>query len=267
MNRMVDRLDRALYPEQSSNWDDCIFRDWVLSNLSPEAIILDIGAGAGIVQQMNFKGMVARVCGIDLDRRVECNPMLDEGYKENPFKAAERRYPVEMPYGFDETYILNMEIPEGYAVDELPKSTKVTFNEDEGFFEYLIAKDDNGIQFRFPPRYTERPTARFMTHMFNMRCQENSIEHRFTKIKHPWTNGQVERMNRTIKEATIQRYHYDRHEQLRQHLDDFISAYNFGRRLKTLKGLTPYEFICKCWTSQPERFTLNPLHQMPGLNT
>ena len=79
MNRMVDRLDRALYPEQSSNWDDCIFRDWVLSNLSPEAIILDIGAGAGIVQQMNFKGMVARVCGIDLDRRVECNPMLDEG--------------------------------------------------------------------------------------------------------------------------------------------------------------------------------------------
>ena len=48
---------------------------------------------------------------------------------------------------------------------------------------------------------------------------------------------------------------------------DFVAAYNFGRRLKTLKGLTPYEFICKCWTSEPERFTLNPLHQMPGLNT
>jgi hypothetical protein len=76
------------------------------------------------------------------------NPMLEEGYKENPFKAADRRYPVEMPYGFDETYILNMEIPEGYVVDELPKPTKVTFNEDEGFFEYLIAGDDNGIQFR-----------------------------------------------------------------------------------------------------------------------
>src|SRR5205085_11218697 len=71
MNRMVDRLDRALYPGQSSNWDDYIFRDWILSNLSPEAIILDIGAGAGIVQQMNFKGMVAKVCGIDLDRSEE----------------------------------------------------------------------------------------------------------------------------------------------------------------------------------------------------
>ncbi len=79
MNRMVDRLDRALYPQQSSNWDDRIFRDRVLANLSPEAVILDIGAGAGIVQQMNFRGMVARVCGIDLDPRVKCNPMLDEG--------------------------------------------------------------------------------------------------------------------------------------------------------------------------------------------
>ena len=51
------------------------------------------------------------------------------------------------------------------------------------------------------------------------------------------------------------------------HLDDFVNAYNFGRRLKTLKGLTPYEFVGNAWTSQPERFTLNPLHQMPGLNT
>ena len=126
---------------------------------------------------------------------------------------------------------------------------------------------DNGIQFRLPPRYADGPTARFVTHMFEMRCRENSIEHRFTKIGHPWTNGQVERMNRTIKEATVQRYHYDTHAQLKRHLDNFVNAYNFGRRLKTLKGLTPYEFICKVWTSQPERFILNPLQQMPGLNT
>ena len=73
-------------------------------------------------------------------------------------------------------------------------------------------------------------------------------------------------MNRTIKEATVKRFHYDDHDQLRNHLANFISAYNFGRRLKTLKGLTPYEFICKQWTIEPERFTLNPIHQMPGWN-
>jgi hypothetical protein len=42
-----------------------------------------------------------------------------------------------------------------------------------------------------------------------------------------------------------------------------VSAYNFARRLKTLNGLTPYEFICKACASQSERFRLNPLHQMP----
>ena len=111
---------------------------------------------------------------------------------------------------------------------------------------------DNGIQFTYPPRYKDGPTARYITHMFDMRCRENGIEHRLTKPKHPWTNGQVERMNRTIKEATVKRFHYDDHQQLTRHLSDFINAYNYGRRLKTLKGLTPYEFICKCWTKEPE---------------
>ena len=126
---------------------------------------------------------------------------------------------------------------------------------------------DNGIQFTFPPRYANGPTARYMTHMFDMRCRENGIEHRLTKIKHPWTNGQVERMNRTIKEATVKRYHYDSHQQFEAHLENFVSAYNFARRLKTLRGLTPYEYICKIWETEPERFRLNPHHQMPGLNT
>jgi len=47
-------------------------------------------------------------------------------------------------------------------------------------------------------------------------------------------------MSRTIKEATVKRFHYDDHAQLEAHLQDFINAYNFGRRLKTLRGLTPY---------------------------
>ena len=51
-------------------------------------------------------------------------------------------------------------------------------------------------------------------------------------------------MNRTLKEATVRRYHYDSHDQLRQHLGAFLDAYNFGKRLKTLKGLTPFESVC-----------------------
>ncbi len=54
---------------------------------------------------------------------------------------------------------------------------------------------------------------------------------------------------------------------LRTHLADFMAAYNFARRLKTINGLTPYEYICKIWTSEPDRFILDPIHQMPGLNS
>ena len=71
-------------------------------------------------------------------------------------------------------------------------------------------------------------------------------------------------MNRTIKEATVRRFYYESHDQLRKYLASLVAAYNFARRLKTLKGLTPYEFICKAWAAQPERFPSNPLHQMPG---
>jgi transposase InsO family protein len=103
-------------------------------------------------------------------------------------------------------------------------------------------------------------------HAFEYACTQNEIDHRLTKPKHPWTNGQVERMNRTIKDATVKRYFYETHDQLRTHLRDFVDAYNFGRRPKTLNGLTPFEFVCKRWTTDPERFRLNPLQQMPGPN-
>lgn len=109
--------------------------------------------------------------------------------------------------------------------------------------------------------------AIFRAHSFDLACAQNDIDHRLTKPNHPWTNGQVERMNRTIKEATVRRYYYDSHQQLEAHLADFINAYNFGRRLKTLKGLTPYEYICKSWTNEPERFRLSPIHHMAGPNS
>jgi transposase InsO family protein len=65
---------------------------------------------------------------------------------------------------------------------------------------------DNGIQF------TNRAlNAHAFAHIFDRVCSENWIEHRLTKVRHPWTNGQVERMNRTIKKATVKRFHYDDH--------------------------------------------------------
>jgi hypothetical protein len=72
---------------------------------------------------------------------------------------------------------------------------------------------DNGIQFAEQPRNRNTASSRQMR--FDMICEANDIEHRLTKLNHRWTNGQVERrMNRTIKEATVKRFHYESHEQL-----------------------------------------------------
>jgi hypothetical protein len=54
--------------------------------------------------------------------------------------------------------------------------------------------------------------------------------------------------------------------QLKVHLQTFLMAYNFARRLKALKGLTPYEFICKAWTNEPEHFKIDPAQYIVGLN-
>ncbi|KMO31180.1 integrase [Methylobacterium variabile] len=140
-------------------------------------------------------------------------------------------------------------------------------------------RTDNGIQFTDNRPVDEEAEAQaaaywatqnrpriYRWHSFAWACEQTRIEHRLTKPRCQWTNGQVERMNRTIKGATVKRYHYASHDELRQHLQLFVDAYNYGRRLKTLRGLTPYEFIYQNWTKEPERFRLDPSHHMPGPN-
>jgi len=208
---------------------------------------------------------------------------LPEVGGDKPVKKKFKRYPI----GYFHIDLAEVQTAEGklYLYVAIDRTSKFAFAQlvekanrktATEFLENLIRAvpykihtilTDNGIQFVLPPRYRDGASMKYGGgHMFGMRCVGHGIEHRLTKVRHPWTNGQVERMNRTIKDATVKRFHYDNHAQLRAHLADFMDAYNFARRLKTLKGMTPYEFICKSWTNEPERFTLNPIHQMPGLN-
>jgi len=157
-----------------------------------------------------------------------------------------------------------------HLVEKADRTTAFTFLEElikAVPYKIHTILTDNGIQFCHAPRYRSGPTAMFSRHIFDRLCAQHNIEHRLTKPKHPWTNGQVERMNRTIKDATVKRYHYGSHDLLKQHLQSFVMAYNFAKRLKTLKGLTPYEYICSIWTKDPKRFNVNPLHFTLGLNT
>lgn len=77
MESIVELIDRKFYPNYQNNWDDRIFRDRVLDCVTRDSVLLDLGAGAGIVKWMNFRGEVRSVYGIDPDPRVLQNPFLD----------------------------------------------------------------------------------------------------------------------------------------------------------------------------------------------
>jgi len=216
---------------------------------------------------------------------------LPEVEGDKPLRAKFKRYPL----GYFHLDIAEVHTQEGrlYLLVAIDRTSKFAFIELHeratrrvagNFLRALAAAvpykihtvlTDNGTHFTEPSGNTWTPEeiramraegVLFRCHSFEGACADLDIEHRLTKPRHPWTNGQVERMNRTIKDATVRRFYYDSHDQLRQHLADFVAAYNFARRLKTLRGLTPYEAICKAWTDEPFRFTTDPHHQIPGPN-
>ena len=115
---------------------------------------------------------------------------------------------------------------------------------------------DNGLQFTCHKGEKE-------AHIFNKTCLELGIEHRTTQPYHPWTNGQVERMNRTLKEATIKKFYYQTHERLEKHLKTFVDAYNYTQPLKSLSGKTPYEKVSLYLQSEQGKSYLNPTYKTP----
>jgi len=216
---------------------------------------------------------------------------LPEMEGDKPARRAFKKYPI----GYFHIDIAEVRTEEGklylfVAIDRTSKFAFAQLHEKAtravaaGFLRDLIAAvpyrihtvlTDNGLHFTTPgaggsavPEIKRAIAAGeiFRAHGFELVCARNDIDHRLTRPKHPWTNGQVERMNRTLKEATVRRYHYDSHGQLKGHLAAFLAAYNFAKRLKTLRGLTPFEHICKCWTENPDQFRLDPIHHMRGLN-
>ena len=72
-------------------------------------------------------------------------------------------------------------------------------------YKIEIVLTDNGIQFADIIKNRSGPTEMWRGYPFDRACQNHGIKHRMTKPKHPWTNGQVERMNRTKTHTTIQK--------------------------------------------------------------
>jgi transposase InsO family protein len=129
---------------------------------------------------------------------------------------------------------------------------------------------DNGAQFTYkllaehlqPKDKAGKPKV----HGFDALCAKHGIEHRLTQFRHPWTNGQVEIMNRVIKDATTKQFHYESVEAFKKHLMAFLMLYNFQRLLKSLKFISPWQAVCQYYSINPSAFTENPTCKIVGLN-
>src|SRR3712207_1594218 len=129
---------------------------------------------------------------------------------------------------------------------------------------------DNGLAVADLPKNRGRCPeieALFGGHIFDRVCEEHGITHKLTKPYHPWTNGQAERTNRAVKDATVKAFPYPDLEALRAHVLAFVAAYNFAKHLKALRWRTPFQATCDAWTKDPSIFKIDPHHLIPGPNT
>jgi hypothetical protein len=81
-------------------------------------------------------------------KTVYFNPIMHERLNANPLENPERHYPVEMPYRIDNGYVLHMDIPKGYAIEQLPKSARISLTDASGSFEYQLESDGKTIDFQ-----------------------------------------------------------------------------------------------------------------------
>jgi len=109
-----------------------------------------------------------------------------------------------------------------------------------------------------------RPAAE---HPFDVECAALKIKHRLIQFRHPWTNGQNERFNRTLKEETVKKFHYADKRELAQHLKLFLDAYNRGKRLRAIKHLTPNEKLLEFYEKDATLFNRKPVYFRLGPNT
>ena len=133
------------------------------------------------------------------------------------------------------------------------------------YFPFYITHvlTDNGLE--FTNRLIKSKKGVFCTKLSKLDevCVTHNIDHRHTKPNHPQTNGMVERVNGTIKNATILREEYKGLNHMVQSLNAYLRHYMLYRRhggvRKELGVKTPFNAIEKWYQLKPTIFNQKPV--------
>lgn len=78
--------------------------------------------------------------------KVYFKPTFFWSQSENPFKQDKREYPVDFVYPQLDKMTINLNIPEGYAIESLPESIALGLPDNLGSFQYSLKQSGNSIQ-------------------------------------------------------------------------------------------------------------------------
>jgi transposase-like protein len=122
------------------------------------------------------------------------------------------------------------------------KNSSIFLKEVLKFYPYKInyILTDNGLEFCYKA-LKNKPKGKI--HPFVKLCQGKGIKHRTIKFKHPWTNGQVEAINKKIKYKVLTKYIFCDILDLEMKLIEFINDYNYNAKLKTLGFKPPNQYL------------------------
>ncbi|MGH1339849.1 MAG: DUF3857 domain-containing protein [Aureispira sp.] len=121
----------------------------VWTELFPDIVIEQVEFDHTKINKSSFK--INMVCKIPdqaqvMNDFIYFSPSIYNSFEENPFKLEKRVYPVEIPYPFSEQFVLNVDLPEGYIVEELPESAKVVLPNKGGSFLYMVKQNGQRLQ-------------------------------------------------------------------------------------------------------------------------
>ncbi|MEZ2415331.1 DUF3857 domain-containing protein [Muriicola sp. E247] len=83
------------------------------------------------------------------------SPLFNFAMKENPFKLEERNFPIDFTFPWEERYVINIKIPEGYEVISLPEPINISLQNNMGGFVFNINKTNNSIQLMTDLKFNE----------------------------------------------------------------------------------------------------------------